>query len=35
MAHMLASSKYPAGTAELGSKVEALMAIKIDAPKAP
>jgi|SRR5688572_24579943 len=35
VAHLLAAGKYPAGTAELGSKVEELMQIKIDAPKAP
>ena len=35
VAHLLASSKYPAGSAELSSKVEELMQIKIDAPKAP
>ena len=35
VAHLLAAGKYPVGTAELGSKVEELMQIKIDAPKAP
>jgi mono/diheme cytochrome c family protein len=35
VAHLLAAGKYPAGTAELGSKIEELMPIKIDAPKAP
>ena len=33
-AHMLISSGFPAGTTELEPKVEALMQIKIDAPKA-
>jgi len=35
VSHLLSSSKYPAGTTELGSKVEELMQIKIEAPKAP
>jgi len=34
VAHMLNASGYPAGTAELEGKTEALLAIKIDAPKA-
>jgi S-disulfanyl-L-cysteine oxidoreductase SoxD len=33
VAYMLAAGKYPAGAAELDSKVEALMQIKIDPPK--
>lgn len=33
VAHALSASKYPAGTAELASEVEALKAITIDAPK--
>jgi mono/diheme cytochrome c family protein len=33
VAHMLASSKYPAGTTELDTKIETLAQIKIDAPK--
>ena len=33
-AHMLNSSGFPAGATELEAKVEALMQIKIDAPKA-
>jgi quinoprotein glucose dehydrogenase len=32
-AHMLAVGKYPAGTTELDSKVEALAQIKLDPPK--
>ena len=32
VAHTLSVSKYPAGTAELASDVEALRAITIDAP---
>ena len=33
IAHMLSVSKYPAGGADLASKVEALQQIKIEAPK--
>ncbi len=33
LAHVLAVNKYPAGTTELPSKVEALTAIKIEPPK--
>jgi quinoprotein glucose dehydrogenase len=33
IAHMLAVNKYPAGSAELDSKVEVLMAIKIEPAK--
>jgi mono/diheme cytochrome c family protein len=33
IALMLSSGKYPVGTADLASKVEALQQIKIDAPK--
>ena len=33
VAHMLAAGKYPAGAAELDSKLEALQQIKIDAAK--
>jgi mono/diheme cytochrome c family protein len=35
VAHLLATGKYPAGAAELESKIEALMQIKLDPPKAP
>ena len=35
VAHLLATGKYPAGTTALGTKVEELMAIKIDPAKAP
>jgi len=33
IAHMLSVSKYPAGTTDLASKVDALQQITIDAPK--
>jgi mono/diheme cytochrome c family protein len=35
IAHLLATGKYPAGSAELESKIETLMQIKLDPPKAP
>jgi quinoprotein glucose dehydrogenase len=35
VAHMLAAGKYPAGTTELESKIEALMQITLDPPKTP
>jgi mono/diheme cytochrome c family protein len=35
VAHMLATGKYPAGATALGTKVEELAVIKIDAAKAP
>jgi quinoprotein glucose dehydrogenase len=35
VAHLLAAGKYPSGTTELESKVEALMQIKLDPPKEP
>src|SRR6187549_1037978 len=33
VSHLLASSKFPAGQAELSTKVDELMQIKIEAPK--
>src|SRR5687768_6659536 len=35
VAHLLAVGRYPAGSTELDSKIETVMQIKLDPPKAP